>query len=41
MCYNKAFDGMDQWIILNMKTQNNKLNEFIEYLKRSLNYYSN
>ena len=40
-CYNKAFDCMDQWIILNMKTQNNKLNEFIEYLKRALNYYIN
>ena len=40
-CYNKTFDCMDQWIILNMKTQNNKLNEFIEYLKRSLNYFVN
>ena len=28
---------MDEWIIMNMRTQNIKLNEFINYLKRALN----
>ena len=36
-CYNKVFNNMDEWIIMNMNTQNIKLNEFINYLKRALN----
>ena len=36
-CYNKVFNNMDEWIIMNMETQNIKLNEFINYLKRALN----
>jgi hypothetical protein len=36
-CYNTIFNNMDSWIIMNMDTQNNKLNEFINYLKRALN----
>ena len=36
-CYNGIFNNMDEWIIMNMQTQNNKLNEFINYLKRALN----
>ena len=36
-CYNKIFNNMDEWIIMNMETQNIKLNEFINYLKRALN----
>ena len=36
-CYNNVFNNMDEWIIMNMDTQNNKLDEFIGYLKRALN----
>ena len=36
-CYNTIYNNMDSWIIMNMDTQNNKLNEFINYLKRALN----
>ena len=36
-CYNTIFNNMDEWIIMNMEVQNNKLNEFINYLKRALN----
>ena len=36
-CYNLVFNNMDEWIIMNMEVQNNKLNEFINYLKRALN----
>ena len=36
-CFNTVYNNMDDWIIMNLETQNNKLNEFITYLKRALN----
>ena len=36
-CFDIVYNNMDEWIIINMKTQNNKLNEFITYLNRALN----
>ena len=35
-CFDTIYNNMDEWIIMNLKTQNNKLNEFITYLKRAL-----
>ena len=35
-CFDTVYNNMDDWIIMNLKTQNNKLNEFITYLKRAL-----
>ena len=36
-CFDTVYDNMDEWIIMNLQTQNNKLDEFITYLKRALN----
>ena len=36
-CFSTVYNNMDDWIIMNLETQNNKLNEFITYLKRALN----
>ena len=35
-CFDSVYSSMDDWIIMNLDTQNNKLNEFITYLKRAL-----
>ena len=35
-CFTETFTEMDEWIIYNVKRQNNTLNDFIEYLTRSL-----
>ena len=35
-CFSTVYNNMDDWIIMNLETQNNKLNEFITYLKRAL-----
>ena len=37
-CFEETFDTMDKWIILNVHEQNSYLNEFIEYLERSLRH---
>ena len=36
-CFDTVYNNMDDWIIMNLQTQNNKLDEFITYLKRALN----
>ena len=36
-CFDSVYNNMDDWITMNLSTQNNKLNEFITYLKRALN----
>ena len=35
-CFTSVYYNMDEWIKINLETQNNKLNEFITYLKRAL-----
>ena len=36
-CFEETFVEMDKWITFNMRVQNNALNDFINYLTRSLN----
>ena len=39
-CYNETYNTMDDLIIMSVRSQNNTLNEFINYLKRTLNNFS-
>ena len=39
-CYNETYNTLDELIIMSVRFQNNTLNEFINYLKKSLNYFN-
>ena len=39
-CYNETYNLLDDLIILSVRVQNNTMNEFIKYLKNSLNYFN-
>ena len=39
-CYNETYNTMDDLIIMSVRSQNNTLNEFINYLKRTLNNFN-
>ena len=39
-CYNETYNTMDDLIIMSVRSQNNTLNEFINYLKRALNNFN-
>ena len=38
-CYNKTYNTLDELIIMSVRLQNNTLNDFINYLKKSMNYF--
>ena len=35
-CFNNTYNAMDDWIIMSVRSQNNSLNEFVDYLKKLL-----
>ena len=39
-CYNETYNTLDDLIIMSVKLQNDTLNEFTKYLKKSLNYFN-
>ena len=39
-CFNETYNTLDELIIMSVKIQNNSLNEFINYLKKSLYYFN-
>ena len=39
-CYNETYNTLDDLIIMSVKFQNDTLNEFTKYLKKSLNYFN-
>ena len=39
-CYNETYNTLDELIIMSVRFQNNTLNEFTNYLKKSLNYFN-
>ena len=39
-CYNETYNAMDDLIIMSVRSQNNTLNEFMNYLKKALNNFN-
>ena len=39
-CYNKTYNTLDDLIIMSVRFQNNTLNDFINHLKKSMNYFN-